>query len=210
MTAFDGRSDLWYNVKRKEVPNKMNGQPNRILEAKSMLKRGLLSIGAGIALAAAMVTGPALAGPWRGGGQSRAVITVSPSTNAVVRTTSTNTAVRTTAANSAAVVRSGAYYSKEQVAAYLRAFGTLPSNFITKAEARRLGWQGGPVEPYAPGKAIGGDRFGNYERKLPYGRYRECDIDTKGRPRGAKRLIFSDDRRIYYTGDHYQTFQKVP
>ena len=110
----------------------------------------------------------------------------------------------------AAVVRTGFYTSRDDVAAYIKAFGTLPGNFITKAEARRLGWQGGPVEPYAPGKSIGGDRFGNYERQLPDGRYKECDIDTKGRPRGAKRIIFSDDRRIYYTGDHYRTFEKVP
>ena len=102
----------------------------------------------------------------------------------------------------------GAYYSKEEVAEYLWKFGRLPSNFITKNEARRLGWSGGPVEPYAPGKAIGGDRFGNYERRLPRGNYRECDIDTKGRARGAKRLVFSGDQ-IYYTEDHYQHFTKV-
>ena len=59
-------------------------------------------------------------------------------------------------------------------------------------------------------KAIGGDRFGNYEGRLPRGSWRECDIDTKGRPRGAKRVIYSEDKRtFYYTEDHYQTFRKV-
>ncbi len=89
-------------------------------------------------------------------------------------------------------------------------FRTLAKNYITKAEARELGWQGGPLEPFAPGKSIGGDRFGNYERKLPNGRYKECDIDTRGKPRGVKRLIYSTDgKAIYYTGDHYETFEEV-
>lgn len=112
------------------------------------------------------------------------------------------------------VARDGEYTSKESVAAYVRKFsGALPKNFITKRQARELGWQGGPLEPYAPGKSIGGDRFGNYERRLPAlraGFYKECDIDTKGRPRGAKRLVFtSSGRRIYYTEDHYKTFKEV-
>ena len=42
----------------------------------------------------------------------------------------------------------------------------------------------------------------------PAGRkYHECDIDTIGEnSRGAKRLVYSDDGRIYYTEDHYETF----
>lgn len=107
------------------------------------------------------------------------------------------------------VERGRAYTSKDDVADYIFDFGCLPPNFITKAEARRLGWSGGPLEPYAPGKSIGGDHFGNYENKLPRGRYRECDIDTLRCPRGAKRIIYSDDRRLYYTGDHYRTFQRI-
>ena len=112
------------------------------------------------------------------------------------------------------ISRDGEYTSKEDVAAYVRKFsGALPKNFITKNRARALGWQGGPLEPYAPGKSIGGDRFGNYERRLPAlngGFYRECDIDTKGRPRGAKRLVFTQrGQRIYYTEDHYRTFREV-
>ena len=115
------------------------------------------------------------------------------------------------ATNTAHVVaRDGWYYDRDRVVAYLRTYGRLPGNFITKAQARQLGWRGGPLEPYAPGKAIGGDRFGNYERRLPAGRWQECDIDTQGRARGAKRLIFSADRRYYYTTDHYQTFERVP
>jgi guanyl-specific ribonuclease Sa len=123
-------------------------------------------------------------------------------------------AVATNAAARVQVVRDGEYTSKEDVAAYVRQFkGALPRNFITKNAARALGWQGGPLEPYAPGKSIGGDRFGNYEQRLPRlngGFYKECDIDTKGRPRGAKRLVFTQKgQRIYYTEDHYQTFKEV-
>ena len=71
-----------------------------------------------------------------------------------------------------------------------------------------MGWNGGSLEPYAPGKCIGGDYFGNYEGILPKGRsYHECDIDTLGaKSRGAKRLVYSDDGLIYYTSDHYNTF----
>ena len=123
-------------------------------------------------------------------------------------------ATPTIAAGQTKIVRDGEYNSKEDVSSYIRQFnGALPRNFITKSEARELGWTGGPLEPYAPGKSIGGDRFGNYEQRLPRleaGFYKECDIDSRGRPRGAKRLVFTQDgRRIYYTGDHYNTFEEV-
>ena len=109
------------------------------------------------------------------------------------------------------VVQDGEYYDKDHVAAYIRKFdGKLPRNYITKSKAKSLGWQGGPLEPYAPGKAIGGDWFGNYEHRLPNGTYKECDIGTRGRPRGTKRLIYTPHgKKIYYTGDHYETFEEV-
>ena len=105
----------------------------------------------------------------------------------------------------------GTYTSKEDVALYIYTYGKLPSNFITKNEAKALGWSGGSLEEYAPGMCIGGDRFGNYEGILPQadGRtYTECDIDTLGASkRGAKRIVFSNDGLIYYTEDHYETFE---
>ena len=108
------------------------------------------------------------------------------------------------------VHKGGEYTSRYDVALYIRRFGTLPRNFITKEQARALGWRGGPLEPYAPGKSIGGDRFGNYERRLPPDNYRECDIDTRGKPRGAKRLVYTPKgERIYYSDDHYKTFKEV-
>lgn len=105
----------------------------------------------------------------------------------------------------------GIYSSKDDVAKYLYLYGHLPSNFITKKEAEKLGWQGGSLEPFAPGMCIGGNRFGNYEGLLPEkdGRfYTECDIDTLGADkRGAKRIVFSNDGLIYYTEDHYESFE---
>jgi len=105
----------------------------------------------------------------------------------------------------------GTYSSKDDVARYIYIYGHLPANFITKKEAEKLGWQGGSLEPYAPGKCIGGSRFSNYEGLLPEkeGRtYTECDIDTLGADkRGAKRIVFSNDGLIYYTEDHYESFE---
>lgn len=105
----------------------------------------------------------------------------------------------------------GSYTTKEDVALYIHTYGRLPDNFITKNEARDLGWEGGGLEEFAPGKCIGGDRFGNYEGLLPKAegrRYTECDIDTLGADsRGPKRIVFSSDGLIYYTGDHYESFE---
>ena len=93
---------------------------------------------------------------------------------------------------------------------YLYLYGCLPQNFLTKEEARELGWDGGSVEAYAPGYAIGGDKFGNREGLLPKAdgrQYYECDIDTNGADsRGAKRIVYSNDGLIYYTDDHYESF----
>lgn len=109
------------------------------------------------------------------------------------------------------IEESGTYDSREDVSLYLYTYGRLPANFITKSEARALGWEGGSLKPYAPGKCIGGDRFGNYEGLLPEapGRaYFECDINTLAKSsRGAQRIVFSSDGLIYYTGDHYDSFE---
>ena len=105
------------------------------------------------------------------------------------------------------------YYDLESVVLYLDAYGELPLNYITKAEAKKRGWEGGSVEEYIPDAAIGGDFYGNYEKKLPElngGKYTECDLDTHGyKNRGSRRLIFSDEGRYFYTRDHYETFKEV-
>ena len=104
------------------------------------------------------------------------------------------------------------YTSKEEVAAYIYTYGHLPDNFITKKEAKELGWvsKEGNLAEVAPGMSIGGDYFGNYEELLPIeeGRdYYECDINSDGGYRGAERIVFSNDGLIYYTEDHYESFE---
>ena len=106
------------------------------------------------------------------------------------------------------------YADKEHVAAYLRAYKELPPNYITKKEAQALGWVSsqGNLWDVAPGKSIGGDRFGNYEGQLPDAKgrkYFECDIDFDGSYRNAKRIIYSNDGLIFYTEDHYTTFEDL-
>ena len=112
----------------------------------------------------------------------------------------------------AAVDEDGWYTSKEEVALYIHLYGDLPDNYVTKNEAEEAGWSGGNVERYTgEGTAIGGSRFGNREGLLPKekGRtYTECDIDTPGEnSRGAKRIVFSNDGLVYYTDDHYESFE---
>ena len=112
-----------------------------------------------------------------------------------------------------AIEEDGTYTTKEDVVRYIHTYGHLPENFITKKQAQALGWEGGSLEPYAPGKCIGSSRFGNYEGTLPEkdGRtYTECDIDTLGASkRGGKRIVFSNDGLSYYTEDHYETFEPL-
>lgn len=105
----------------------------------------------------------------------------------------------------------GVYTGKDEVALYIHTYHRLPSNFITKDQARALGWSGGSLHGYTPDKCIGGDVFFNYEGTLPKkeGRtYYECDINTLGADsRSAERLVYSSDGLIYYTKDHYNTFE---
>ena len=101
-----------------------------------------------------------------------------------------------------------------EVADYVKKHHQLPGNFITKRDARRLGWDParGNLWDVVPGKSIGGDVFHNRERKLPNkgGRvWYEADIHYKGGKRGKDRIIFSNDGFIYKTEDHYRTFTRI-
>ena len=112
------------------------------------------------------------------------------------------------------VEKNGTYTDKDHVAAYLKEYGELPSNYITKNEARKLGWNGSRsgLWDVAWGMSIGGDKFGNYEEILPVKRgrqYYECDIDFDGRKANAKRIVYSNDGLIFYTDDHYETFEEI-
>lgn len=105
----------------------------------------------------------------------------------------------------------GTYDGKDDVALFIHTYGHLPDNYITKQQAEDAGWSGGSVEKYCPGKCIGGGRFGNFEGLLPDKdgcTWTECDINTLGASsRGAERIVFSNDGLIYYTPDHYESFE---
>ena len=124
------------------------------------------------------------------------------------------TTVTETTAEKLSVEKDGSYTTPEDVAEYIHTFGTLPKNFITKDEAKELGWDNkkGNLWDVAEGKSIGGDYFGNYEGLLPKAKgrkYTECDVNYEGGYRGSERIIFSNDGLIYYTNDHYQTFTQL-
>ena len=112
------------------------------------------------------------------------------------------------------VEENGNYTSKDDVALYIHTYGKLPLNYITKAKAQEMGWdpEKGNLSDVLPGMSIGGSAFGNYEGNLPRAtgrRYFECDIDYEGGYRGAKRLIYSNDGLVFYTEDHYKTFEQL-
>jgi ribonuclease T1 len=70
----------------------------------------------------------------------------------------------------------------------------------------------------APEGYQGGRKFGNFEKRLPLKdeageamKYREWDVNPKkrGKNRGAERLITSEDKRAWYTRDHYDSFTEI-
>lgn len=102
----------------------------------------------------------------------------------------------------------------QQIVNYLARYGELPENFITKKEAQALGWNRNYnyLGDVAPGKSIGGDRFGNYEGSLPSKKGRvwyECDANYRGSGRGPERVLYSSDGLYYYSDDHYKTFTRM-
>ena len=124
----------------------------------------------------------------------------------------TESAARVTAQPAAETA--GPVTAPQEIADYILLNGRLPDNFITKDEAVALGWNAAKndVSDVAPGKSIGGDRFGNYEGRLPQvrgRRYYEADCNYTGGPRGGERIVYSDDGHVWYTPDHYQTFTEL-
>lgn len=108
----------------------------------------------------------------------------------------------------------GRYTTPEDVALYIHTYGKLPCNFITKNEAKKLGWVSnqGNLWDVTDQMSIGGDRFGNYEGLLPDApgrKWTECDVNYEGGFRGSERILFSNDGLIYYTDDHYESFTQL-
>ena len=116
-----------------------------------------------------------------------------------------------------AVEESGLYTTKDSVAAYLCKFDKLPSNYVGKNEGKSLyesktgntfeKWNFNPWTTL--GVMIGGDVYDNHDGQLPSGNYHEADVDYSAKNRGTKRLIYQSDCVIYYTADHYETFNKL-
>ena len=90
--------------------------------------------------------------------------TTEETTEATTETTKESTTEETTEATTeeTKIDKDGTYTSRDDVALYIYTYGELPSNFMTKKDAKKLGWEGGSLEDYAPGMCIGGDYFGNY------------------------------------------------
>lgn len=108
----------------------------------------------------------------------------------------------------------GPIIEPQAIADYIFRHGRLPDNFITKAQAQALGWDSSKndVSDVAPGKSIGGDRFGNYEGLLPDKKGRswyEADCYYTTGNRNACRILYSSDGLVYYTDDHYETFTQM-
>ena len=162
-----------------------------------------------------LLIGVALIGFFAGYFYRQATETPIPTSNPVVVQPNNNQGNTNTTASTAptniTVVEDGIYDQKDEVALYIHTYGKLPQNYMTKKEAREHGWKGGSLHLVVEGKCIGGDVFNNFEGNLPEknGRtYYECDIDTlTKKKRGKKRIIFSNDGLVYYTGDHYETFE---
>ena len=112
------------------------------------------------------------------------------------------------------VSESGEYSDKDSVALYIHLYGHVPSNYISKTKARAAGWVNtkGNLWDVLPGMSIGGGGFYNDDNMMPDAPGREwfeCDIDYEGGFRNSKRLVYSNDGLIYYTDDHYKTFQRL-
>ena len=112
------------------------------------------------------------------------------------------------------ILEDGKYSTPDEVSLYIYTYDKLPSNYITKKEAMDLGWESskGNLWDVTDGKVIGGDKFGNREGLLPkaQGRvYYEADVNYNGGFRGPERIVFSNDGLIFYTGDHYDSFEQL-
>lgn len=97
---------------------------------------------------------------------------------------------------------------------YVSEHGRLPSNYITKKQAIKLGWVNylGNLGVVAPEKIIGGDIYRNRNGHLPDAPGRiwyEADINYDSGYRNLHRIIYSNDGLIFATYDHYITFIQI-
>ncbi len=131
------------------------------------------------------------------------------------------------------VHKNKAYYEKDKVALYIMKYdGELPTNFITKSQAKKqypdLYYKKAYYEVISQGKNIGGgphknlgDEDDTYSSKIYNYTHttdlKECDIYiisnqqiAENENRGSCRLVYSSDgNEVYYTSDHYEHFEKI-
>lgn len=101
--------------------------------------------------------------------------------------------------------------NEDTVINYVKKNHKLPDYYITKNEAKKLGWNPsqGNLCDILPGRAIGGDYFGNREGKLPKDeKYFEADVNYNCGNRNSDRIIFTKKGDVYLTKDHYKSFEK--
>ncbi len=110
--------------------------------------------------------------------------------------------------DSGTIREDGEYTTAQDVAEYIHTYHKLPPNYVTKDEAYNYGWKGDKC-PADYGIMIGGMKFGNREKLLPKGKYRECDVDYNGDRRGTCRLVYTQDGIVYHTQDHYKSFTRL-
>ena len=96
---------------------------------------------------------------------------------------------------------------------WLRNYGDLPSNYISEADLRSLGWDNGesPVK-YIQGKMVTMGEYLNKNGHLPQAPGRiwyEADINYCSGKRNGHRIVWSSDGLIFVTYDHYHTFIEV-
>lgn len=96
---------------------------------------------------------------------------------------------------------------------WLEFYGQLPNYYITKNEAKSLGWrQGKSLSNIASGKMITGGVYLNSNKHLPDAPDRiwyEADINYYHGKRNQHRILWSNDGLIFVTYDHYQTFYEI-
>lgn len=128
-------------------------------------------------------------------------------------TSSLKEAVSASSTGSSSLTEGESYLSREEVAAYIHTYGTLPPNFLTTEQAEALGWDGSSdLWAIQEGAAIGGDSYDNLAGLVPdsEGRsWKQCDVNYAGGTRGTERLVYSNDGLIYYSPDQFATFEEM-
>ena len=103
--------------------------------------------------------------------------------------------------------------SANSVIEHLQQHGKLPDEYVTKTQARQQGWSG---KNALHNGQIGGDIYRNDDLLLPTAKNRiwyEADIGIDSsiarNKQAGTRLLYSNDRLIFITTDHYKTFKDV-